>query len=68
MAWFIALLIVLALVSWYRWDRRYHGSSSKASGEDFEPTDEVSIDPRTGEKTRAYFNPKTGERQYRKEN
>lgn len=61
----IVILVALALFSWYRWDLRYRGSEGKSDG--FEPTDEVSLDPRTGEKTRVYFNARTGERQYRKE-
>jgi len=65
--WVVVLIVVIALVSWYRWDRRYRGASSPGEDARFEPTDEVSIDPRTGEKTRVYSNPKTGERQYRRE-
>jgi len=57
------IVLVVALLSWYVWDRRYRGSQ----GANFIPTDEVSVDPRTGERTRVYHDPATGRREYRRE-
>jgi len=42
---------------------RYRARRSVAPG--FEPTDEKFIDPVTGRETHVYFNPTTGERDYR---
>ena len=60
----IALLVVgLAIVSYFVWDRRYRGDAQGA----FQPTGEVFKDPTTGKLTRVYEDPKTGSRQYRDE-
>jgi hypothetical protein len=60
----IALLVVgLAIVSYFVWDRRYRGDAQGT----FQPTGEVFKDPTTGKLTRVYEDPKTGRRQYRDE-
>ena len=60
----IALLVVgLAIVSYFVWDKRYRGDAEGA----FQPTGEVFKDPTTGKLTRVYEDPKTGSRQYRDE-
>lgn len=60
----IALLVVgLAIVSYFVWDKRYRGDAQGA----FQPTGEVFKDPTTGKLTRVYEDPKTGSRQYRDE-
>jgi hypothetical protein len=60
-----ALVIVIGLVGWWLWDRRYRGASGAEST--FRPTDEVFRDPASGRWTRVYVDPATGRRQYREE-
>lgn len=57
------LVIALAIISYFVWDKRYRGD---AQG-NFQPTGEVFKDPTTGKPTRVYEDPKTGKRQYRDE-
>ena len=56
-------VIVIAVVGYFVWDRRYRGQQSGS----FRPTGEVFKDPSTGKMTRVYEDPKTGQRQYREE-
>ncbi|OCA81599.1 hypothetical protein A8F94_22280 [Bacillus sp. FJAT-27225] len=62
----ILAVIVLILLGYFIYDKRYKSNNSSQVPPGFNPTDEVNIDPVTGEKTRVYFNPETGERYYRK--
>jgi hypothetical protein len=55
--------IVIALLGWDRYGGHRPGVSSNAS----QPTNEVFIDPATGAQTRVWYNPTTGEREYRSE-
>lgn len=59
---------VIAVLSWFLWDKRY----SKAGKEDgltgYHKTEEVFIDPIAGKKLRVHYNPETGERYYKDEN
>lgn len=59
----IAVLVVLAVVGYFIWDKRYRGEQQGA----FKPTAEVFKDPTTGKMTRVYEDPSTGKRQYRDE-
>ena len=59
----LALIIVIAVVGYFVWDRRYRGANEG----DFKPTNEVFKDPTTGKLTRVYEDPSTGKRQYREE-
>lgn len=59
----IAVLVVLAVVGYFIWDKRYRGEQQGA----FQPTAEVFKDPTTGKMTRVYEDPSTGKRQYRDE-
>ena len=59
-------VIVVILLGYFIYDKRYkknHGAVPPG----FVATSEVNIDPVSGEKTRVYYNPDTGERFYRKE-
>ena len=56
-------VIVLAVVGYFVWDRRYRGDQAGA----FKPTAVVFKDPTTGKLTRVYEDPTTGRRQYREE-
>ncbi|MCR8845838.1 hypothetical protein NQ117_19325 [Paenibacillus sp. SC116] len=60
------LLIVLLIVARFK-DRRYRNVSETDVPDGFERTTEVSIDPRTGQQVRVYYNPRTGERRYKPE-
>jgi hypothetical protein len=58
-----ALVLVLALI----FERsRYRPQVDRSSGL-WRSTGEAFIDPATGEKTAVYYNPQTGERDYRRE-
>ena len=61
----VAVIALLGVAVWgfIFWDRRYHGA--RGPGEGFEPTEERFRDPTTGRMMRVFFNPDTGERQYR---
>ena len=61
-------IIVLAIISWLLWDKRYKINHGESVPEGFEATNEVTVDPKDGAKYKVYFNPKTGERFYHKEN
>lgn len=59
--------VVLAIISYLIWDKRYHQNHGNTIPAGFERTEEVTIDPSTGKKLRVYFNTKTGERFYYEE-
>ena len=62
--WVIVAVVVLGIVAAvFGWDR-YRGSK-KAASESAHPTDEVFIDPASGKPMRVWYNPTTGEREYR---
>jgi hypothetical protein len=66
----LAAVIILVLLGWLFFDRRYkkHASGTEhLPGQGFEPTTEVFIDPNDGHKYRVFFNPRTGERDYVRE-
>ena len=55
----VVLLIVFEV-------RHYHPSVQRGHGR-WQKTDETFIDPTSGERMRVYFNPETGQRDYRRE-
>ena len=59
----LAIVLVIAVVGYFVWDRRYRGDQQGA----FRPTSEVFKDPTSGKMTRVYEDPSTGKRQYRDE-
>lgn len=59
----VAVVVVGALAAIFGWDR-YRGGR-KTGGESATPTDEVFIDPASGKQMRVWYDPKTGEREYR---
>ncbi|HWI50138.1 MAG TPA: hypothetical protein VNU45_18155 [Rummeliibacillus sp.] len=63
----IIAVLVCILLGYFVYDKRYKNNNGLKVPTGFELTNEVNIDPVTGEKTRVYYNPKTGERFYRKE-
>ncbi|MDM5317611.1 hypothetical protein QUF49_16490 [Fictibacillus sp. b24] len=62
----IVIFIVLGIISWMYYDKRYKKSETKVpSG--YIWTEEISIDPTSGKKERVYYNPDTGDRFYKEE-
>ena len=61
-------LLLIALLSWYIWDVRYKKEHQGNIPNDYVKTNEVFIDPVGKNKLRVYFNPKTGDRIYCKDN
>jgi hypothetical protein len=64
----VAIVVVGVVVALFGWDR-YRGGSRKAAGgtSAAQPTDEVFVDPQSGKRMRVWYNPATGEREYRPE-
>ncbi len=60
-------LLLVALFSWFIWDKRYGRNNTEDIPKGYDKTDEVFIDPIEGKKLRVYYNPSTGERLYKKE-
>jgi len=60
-------VIVVGLLSWFVWDKRYRRSHGTQIPPGYEETSEVNIDPANGKKYRVYYNPETGERFYLEE-
>ncbi len=62
----VVLGIVVAVFGWdrYRGDRK---STDAGTGTGSEPTGEVFIDPATGKRMRVWYDPATGDREYRAE-
>jgi hypothetical protein len=62
--WVIVAAVVLGIVAAvFGWDR--YGRSRKTAGGSPQPTDEVFTDPAPGKQMRVWYNPATGEREYR---
>jgi hypothetical protein len=61
----VILVVILggAVIAILGWDR-YRGAGHGAGG-GAQATDEVFIDPGSGQRMRVWFDPKTGEREYR---
>jgi hypothetical protein len=65
--WIILAVVVLGVViAIFGWDR-YRGGRKPAAGAGAEPTTEVFIDPATGQRMRVWYNPSSGDREYRPE-
>lgn len=63
----IVVVLICVLLGYFIYDKRYKRSNRMEVPKGFEKTDEVSLDPVTGEKIRVYYNTETGERFYKKE-
>ncbi len=61
----IVLVVILggAVIAIFGWDR-YRGAGQKAGG-GAQATDEVFIDPSSGQRMRVWYDSQTGEREYR---
>jgi hypothetical protein len=63
----ILFLIICLLLGYFIYDKRFNRNHGNHIPDGFQQTSEVNIDPVTGDKTRVYYNPDTGERFYKKE-
>ena len=64
--WIILAVVVVGIViAIFGWDRYRGGRKTSAAGA--EPTGEVFNDPATGQRMRVWYNPATGDRDYRPE-
>lgn len=61
----LILAIGVILLGYFIYDKRYKSKQNEKVPNGFLWTSEITIDPTTGEKTRVYFHPDTGERFYR---
>jgi hypothetical protein len=62
------IVLIVALGSWFIWDRRFKTKHGQQVPKGFVRTNEVSIDPTTNKRLVVYFNEQTGERFYKEEN
>lgn len=65
----VILVVVVAgiVIAIFGWDR-YRGNRKSVSNDSAsQPTDEVFIDPDSGRRTRVWYDPGTGKRDYRPE-
>ncbi|MBO0993829.1 hypothetical protein [Bacillus sp. SD088] len=63
----ILALIILAIGSWFIWDRRYKKHPEQPIPEGYIRTKEIFIDPTTKKRMVVYFHPETGVRFYKEE-
>jgi hypothetical protein len=63
--WVVVTVVVVigVVVAVFGWDR--YRSDERAAGESSQPTGEVFTDPATGKTMRVWYDPSTGEREYR---
>jgi len=65
----VALAVVVAgiVIALFGWDRYRGNRKSVSNASASQPTGEVFIDPETGRRTRVWYDPSTGQREYRPE-
>lgn len=61
------ILIICILLGYFIYDKRFNRNHGVKVPDGFQSTEEINIDPVTGEKTRVYYNHATGERFYKKD-
>ncbi|MEH7118960.1 hypothetical protein V7128_16325 [Neobacillus vireti] len=61
------IIIICILLGYFIYDKRFNRNHGTKVSDGFQLTNEINIDPVTGDKTRVYYNPNTGERFYKKE-
>jgi len=57
-------IIVIALLSWFIWDKRYRNNHGAEIPKGYVITPEVFIDPVSGKELKVYYDPQTGDRFY----
>jgi hypothetical protein len=64
--WVVLAVVVVGVVfALFGWDR--YRSGRKSVSNNAEPTSEVFVDPVSGKRMRVWYNPRTGQREYRPE-
>ncbi|WP_041276079.1 hypothetical protein [Desulfosporosinus acidiphilus] len=61
---FLVGLIIIAVLSWLIWDKRYRKNHGENIPKGYIATNEVFHDPVTNKRLRVYYNPLTGDRFY----
>ena len=61
----LAVLVLGAGIAVFGWDRYRGNRKSTGTGGSSESTGEVFIDPATGQRMRVWYDPETGNRDYR---
>ncbi|HEX9025377.1 MAG TPA: hypothetical protein VF839_02835 [Clostridium sp.] len=61
---FEIFIVILAVITYVFWDKRYEKNHGSDIPEGFEKTEEVIIDPSDERRLRVYYNSRTGERFY----
>lgn len=66
--WVVLVVVIVGIViALFGWDR-YRGNKKKAGNDGTaQPTGELFTDPATGQRTRVWYDPNTGQREYRPE-
>lgn len=60
-------IVILAVITYIFFDKRYHKNHGLSIPDGFEKTEEITIDPTDGRRLRVYYNRRTGERFYYEE-
>jgi hypothetical protein len=63
----LVVVIVGIVIAIFGWDRYRGGRKSAGNDDASQPTSEVFIDPDTGRRMRVWYNPTSGQREYRPE-
>jgi hypothetical protein len=62
----VAVVVVVGVVfALFGWDRYRNGRNAAGDGSHAQPTAEVFVDPETARRTRVWYDPDTGRREYR---
>lgn len=63
----LAVVVAGVVIALFGWDRYRGSKKSGGDGGASQPTNEVFVDPNTGRRTRVWYDPTTGQREYRAE-
>jgi hypothetical protein len=61
----LAVVVVGIVIALFGWDRYRGGRKSPGGANAAQPTDEVFVDPQSGKRMRVWYDPATGQREYR---
>lgn len=68
LGWIILALVIMgAVIALFGWDRYRGGRRAPSGPSRAAPTDEMFIDPESGRRMRVWYDPATGQRDYRPE-
>ena len=63
----LAVVIAGTIIALFGWDRYRDNRKNAVHGNTAQPTNEVFIDPDTSRRMRVWYDPSTGQREYRPE-